>query len=123
MISIISLSDNYVKEIHRKYPVFFRLFCLKSSVSKMFVFRLLTKHMKFYKFSTFSITALKIFFIFYTMKEDIKQIKKMLLLFPKKILLAPMGHFGPEYDASLEFWICFKDFLKIFHNERGQESH
>ena len=57
------------------------------------------------------------------MKEDIRQIKKMLLLFPKKILLAPMGHFGPEYDASLEFWICFKDFLKIFHNERGQESH
>ena len=57
------------------------------------------------------------------MKEDIRQIKKMLLLFPKKILLAPMGHFGPEYDVSLEFLICFKDFLKIFHNERGQESH
>ena len=30
-----------------------------------------------------------------------------------------MASFGPENDASSELWICYKDFLKILHNERS----
>ena len=71
------------------------------------------------QFSIFSISALRIFFILYTIKEDNRQIKNILSLFPKKLLFGSRDYCGPENDTSSELWICSKHFLKIFHIQRG----
>ena len=47
----------------------------------------------------------------------------MLLIFLKKFLFGPIGHFGPENDTSSKLWNPTKDFLRIFYNETGQEVH
>ena len=50
--------------------------------------------------------------------------KIKLMVFQKKILFRAMVHFGPKFDYMVLslLWICFKDFLKILHRERGQET-
>ena len=56
------------------------------------------------------------------MKEDNKQMKNFLLLFPKNFL-GSLGHSGPENVVSSELWISSKDFFKIYQGERVQGVH
>ena len=122
-----NIFNNYVKEIMENFCWFFKrqlhkIFKLTQTISSattnLFVFDhfvglaceifnqwdvcvwITVKHMKFYIFNFLENHSKD--FIHKLHDEGGQWIKKMLLLFLRKLLFGPVGHFCPEYDASLK---------------------
>ena len=81
---------------------------------------LTVKQISFF-FNQFFINGWTSEFDFFLMYIDINERNKIHQFVSEETLLGRVGHFWSENYGSSQFWICYEDFLKLLHNEMGQQ--